>query len=196
MISNSWSLSILIIVTYFLAAIPFGYLVAKLKNIDLRQIGSGNIGATNVYRAMGLSYALFVFLLDALKGGIPTYIAMIFFDEPWIHIGIGSLAIVGHSLSIYVKFKGGKGVATGLGVLCALSPLICGVIVIMAIVLIYTTRYVALTSIVGSIMAPCLFYILGYPIEYVSVLCVISVFIIIRHKTNIKRLWEGNENKV
>ena len=186
----------LIGITYFIAAIPFGLLVARLKNINLREIGSGNIGATNVYRAMGAKYGILVFIFDAIKGGIPTYVATLVDPNPLFHILIGAIAVTGHSLSCYVKFKGGKGVATGAGVIIALSPIIGLVMIILAAILIYVTRYVALTSIVCAIATPLLFYILKYPLAYVGMFAVIGVFIIIRHRSNIERLLKGTENKV
>ncbi len=186
----------LIGITYFIAAIPFGLLVARLKNINLREIGSGNIGATNVYRAMGAKYGILVFIFDAIKGGIPTYVATLVDPNPLFHILIGAIAVTGHSLSCYVKFKGGKGVATGAGVIIALSPIIGLVMIILAVILIYITRYVALTSIVCAIATPLLFYILKYPLAYVGMFAVIGIFIIIRHRSNIERLLKGTENKV
>ena len=186
----------LIGITYFIAAIPFGLLVARLNHINLREIGSGNIGATNVYRAMGAKYGIVVFLLDAIKGGIPTYVATLVDPNPLFHILIGAIAVTGHSLSCYVKFKGGKGVATGAGVIIALSPIIGLVMIILAAILIYVTRYVALTSIVCAIATPLLFYILKYPIAYVGMFAAIGIFIIVRHRSNIERLLKGTENKV
>lgn len=186
----------LIGITYFIAAIPFGLLVARLKNINLREIGSGNIGATNVYRAMGAKYGILVFIFDAVKGGIPTYVATLVDPNPLFHILIGAIAVTGHSLSCYVKFKGGKGVATGAGVIIALSPIIGLVMIILAAILIYVTRYVALTSIVCAIATPLLFYILKYPLAYVGMFAAIGIFIIVRHRSNIERLLKGTENKV
>ncbi len=186
----------LIGITYFIAAIPFGLLVARLKNINLREIGSGNIGATNVYRAMGAKYGILVFIFDAIKGGIPTYVATLVDPNPLFHILIGAIAVTGHSLSCYVKFKGGKGVATGAGVIIALSPIIGLVMIILAAILIYVTRYVALTSIVCAIATPLLFYILKYPLAYVGMFAAIGIFIIVRHRSNIERLLKGTENKV
>ncbi len=186
----------LIGLTYFIAAIPFGLLVAQTKNINLREIGSGNIGATNVYRALGSKYGTLVLVLDAIKGGIPTFIATLINPNPLFHILIGAIAVLAHSLSCYVKFKGGKGVATGAGVIVALSPIIGLIVIGIAISLIYITRYVALTSIICSIVTPVLFYIFKYPIAYVGMFCIIGLFIIMRHRSNIERLLKGTENKV
>ena len=186
----------LTILTYFIAAIPFGILVAKAKGVNLRAIGSGNIGATNVYRALGAKFGSLVLILDALKGGIPTYISQIIGPEPGFHICIALIAVIAHSLSCFVKFKGGKGVATGLGVIVALNPMIGGILVVIAGALIYKTRYVALTSIVCSMLTPLLFYFLNSPKEYTIMMGLIGLFIIIRHRSNIVRLINGTENKV
>ena len=193
---NWLALSAFVLFTYILAAIPFALVISKLKNVDLRSVGSGNIGATNVYRALGLTYALPVFLLDAAKGALPVYASMQYFESAWLHMLIGFVAIFAHSLSCFVGFKGGKGVATGLGVLLALSPSIAAIIAGLAFLLIYTTKYVAPTSIFCSILAPLLFYVNHYPLAYSSGLALIAFFIIIRHRSNISRLLSGQENKI
>ena len=187
----------LIVVSYFLGSISFAKLVAKTKNIDLRKEGSGNLGATNVYRTMGIGYALTVFLLDATKGFIPVAFAMkVLPQEYWIHIIVGLSAIVGHSLSIFAEFKGGKGVATGLGVIGAISPLTCGILFITAAILIKLTRFVAPVSISCSILAPVLLAVFEKPKEYIIFVAIISIFIIWRHRSNIGRLLAGTENRV
>lgn len=170
--------------------------IATLKGVDLRSIGSGNIGATNVYRAMGLKYAIIVFLLDGLKGWGATALIMTLTPNPIIHVVIGSIAIVGHSLSCFVRFKGGKGAATGIGVICALSPVICLIIIGIAASLIYLTRYVSLTTVTCSIITPILFIGFGYPSAYFILLSLIGLFIIYRHRGNIKRLIQKKENKI
>lgn len=183
--------------TYFLGAIPFALLVSRLKGINLREIGSGNIGATNVYRAMGFAYAFLVFLLDAAKGTLPVLAVMKLAPENYLlHVSIGFTAIAAHSLSVFVQFKGGKGAATGLGVLAALNPIVFAILFVIAAILIPTTRYVAPTTILCSILAPILLYYLGSPMPYVTMISIISLFIVIRHKDNIKRLLSGSENRV
>lgn len=186
----------LAIFAYFVGAIPFSLIVSSLKGIDLRKIGSGNLGATNVYRAMGLPYAILVFVLDALKGFIPTFLVLNSTNQPWLHVGIGFLAIVGHSLSPFVRFKGGKGAATGLGVLLALSPDVFAILAVIAVLGIGITRYVAPTTIICCMLAPVLLYFLHYPSTYVGFVSVIALFIIYRHKDNIRRLFQGRENRV
>jgi glycerol-3-phosphate acyltransferase PlsY len=185
----------LMAVAYCFGSIPFSLLVSKLKRIDLRSVGSGNLGATNVYRALGFKYAFLVFVLDALKGAIPTAIALNS-EHPTIHILTGFMAIVGHSLSPFVKFKGGKGAATGLGVLAVLAPDVFGILFVIAAILIAITRYVAPTTIVCSLLAPALLYSFDYQIEYVVFTGLISIFIIFRHRSNIVRIAKGTENRV
>lgn len=189
-------LSLYIAVTYFVSAIPFGLVVATVKGVDLRSIGSGNIGATNVYRAMGIKYAVIVFLLDGLKGWGATALVMLLTSNPVVHVVIGSIAIIGHSLSFFVKFRGGKGAATGIGVICALSPIICLIVVVIAALLIYVTRYVSLATVICSILTPILFVGFGYPSAYIVMLSLIGLFIIYRHRENIKRLIQKKENKI
>jgi len=167
----------LAIFAYFLGAIPFALVVSKLKGVDLRKQGSGNLGATNVFRVMGWKWGAAVFLLDGIKG-------------------IGFIAIIGHTLSVFARFKGGKGAATGLGVILALSPDVFGILLTLAVILISTTRYVAPVTILCSVLTPILQFLLGYPEEYVIVTSIIAVFIVIRHKENIRRLIRGEENRI
>ncbi len=181
---------------YVLGAVPFSQLVCRLKGINLRAVGSGNLGATNVYRAAGLPLAILVFILDALKGFIPTYLALNVSENPWMHIGIGAMAIVGHSLSPFVSFKGGKGAATGMGVLLAISPDVLGIIAIMAVLGISITRYVSLTTLICCIASPILLVLLGYPDAYIYSVSALAIFVIWRHKPNIHRLINGQEHKL
>lgn len=185
-----------VIGTYFLGAIPFALIVSKLKGVDLRKIGSGNLGATNVVRGMGWFYGFLVLALDALKGYIPVTLSLTWSDSPWTHVSIGALAIAAHSLSVFVKFKGGKGAATGLGVLLALSPDVFVIVFAIAVIAIGVTRYVAPTTIFCAFITPLLLYVREYPMPYVMVIGLICFFIIMRHYTNIVRLIQGKENKV
>jgi len=198
---------------YLLGSIPFGLLIAKAHGKDLRSIGSGNIGATNVSRALGRRWAYFCFVLDVLKGLIPMLTTM-FIVKPdsvlalWLWLAVGCAAIVGHIFPIYVKFKGGKGVATSFGVALGLWPYytICVLLaagVWVAAVLIW--RYVSLASIAASVGFP--FFLIAaiiltpgwdfgnlWPILITAV--AIPVMVIIRHRENIKRLRSGTENKI
>jgi glycerol-3-phosphate acyltransferase PlsY len=186
----------LAVAAYFLGSIPFGLLASKYAQVDIRSQGSKNIGATNVYRVMGWKWGLLVFVLDALKGYIPTVIAHTITEQAIYIITVGMLAIIGHSLSVFVRFKGGKGAATGLGVLAAIAPDVWMIVVIIAVTTIAVFKYVAPVTIGCSILIPILLYVYNYSNAYVGVVSVISLLVIIRHKDNIKRLFSGNENKL
>ena len=202
-----------IVAAYLLGSIPFGLLIAKAHGKDLRSIGSGNIGATNVSRALGRKWAYFCFALDVLKGLLPM-LATLLIVKPdstlalWLWLAVGCSAIVGHIFPIYLKFKGGKGVATSFGVALGLWPYytICVLVafgVWIAVVLIW--RYVSLASIVASvtfILALIAAIILKsnwefgnlWPILIAAV--AIPVMVIVRHRENIKRLLAGTESKI
>jgi len=185
----------LIFIAYLIGSIPFGLILSRLKGVDIRSQGSGNIGATNVFRVMGWQWGILVFLLDGLKGYGPTLLAHAITEQSAYIILVGAMTIVGHSLSLFVNFKGGKGAATGLGVLAAIAPDVFGVVFLTAAILIYTTPYVAPVSLLCSLLAPILLYVFGYQLSYVGVVSAIVVIIFIRHKDNIKRLLRGEENR-
>lgn len=183
--------------TYLLGSISFAQIFSALKGIDLRKVGSGNLGATNVYRNMGFGYAFLVFILDAIKGFVPVYCVMnLYPTDYYFHIGLGLVAIIGHSLSVFAQFKGGKGAATGLGVLAAINPLVFGILFVLALTLIKLTRYVAPVTILCALLAPGLLFLLESPYQYVLSVSGISIFIIWRHRANISRLLAGTENRV
>ncbi|MEK9657933.1 MAG: glycerol-3-phosphate 1-O-acyltransferase PlsY [bacterium] len=190
------SVVLLILLSYFLGALPFGLILSKLKGIDIRKVGSGNIGATNVYRNMGKTYGILVFILDALKGWFPTYLALQLTQNPWLHISIGIIAIVGHSFSIFVTFKGGKGVATAGGMLLALDPLVFLIIFPSTIIAIKLCNYVAPCSIAAAIITPLLLWVFKNPNAYIIPTSILSFMIILKHKSNIIRLIQGKENKL
>jgi acyl phosphate:glycerol-3-phosphate acyltransferase len=190
------SVSVLLLLTYFLGAIPTSLLISKWKKIDLRSQGSGNLGATNVFRVMGWKYALPVFLFDGFKGALPVFFAIQFYTDPRLHVLVGFIAVMGHSLSIFIKFKGGKGAATGLGVLLALEPIAFLIIIVLAFSLIGLFRYVAPVTLLCCVLTPILFYVLHSPSAYIWFVTCICLLIIGRHHSNIKRLIQGKENKI
>lgn len=194
---------ILLGVAYFLGAIPFSLIVARTKGIDLRTIGSGNLGATNVFRHMGPIYGIVVFVLDALKGFIPVQLLLSDIpglagigEQPLVHVFVGGAAILGHTFSPFARFKGGKGVATGLGVILALSPQVFGIVFTLGITAIVITRYVSPVSIICSILVPCLMWVFEYPKEYWIFTGLAGIYIIYKHRSNIRRLLNGTENKI
>ena len=187
----------ILLISYLLGAIPNGLIFGKLIwKKDLRKFGSGNIGATNAWRVIGKSAGLFIFALDFLKGAISVLIAENFLGEPLAMILAGIFAIIGHSFSVFLKFRGGKGVATGLGVIAMLMPEVTAIVFLIWLVIVFFTRYVSLGSIVASIFVPLLAIFFDEPTEFILLGALAAVFIIIRHKENIVRLSQGVENKI
>ena len=184
----------LAVVAYLLGSIPSGLIIGKLFfNTDVRLYGSKNIGATNTYRVLGMKAALPVFLCDAGKGMAGV---AIFSPEPNLMLLGGILAMVGHNWSVFLGFKGGRGVATGLGVLIFLVPLISAICFATWAVIVYFTKYVSLGSIVGAALLPILMIVFGEPLWYIVFGTVAALFVILRHRENIMRLLRGQELKV
>lgn len=185
-----------ILLAYVLGSIPFGFIIAGIFNIDIRQHGSGNIGATNVFRTLGPAAGIIVFTLDLLKGTLPIYLALQVTNNPWLIIMAGLAAVLGHTYSIFMKFKGGRGSATGLGILLGIAPEIFLGAFIMVMILILVTRYVSVASLVTPPLVTLAFVLLNKPLPYSIVAGLITVLIIIRHIPNIKRLAAGTERKI
>lgn len=188
---------LLTIVAYLFGAIPFGLLVAKSRGIDIREKGSGNIGATNVFRVVGKGWGVFTFVLDALKGFIPSFVFPLIGDvDPVWGVLFGMVAILGHSFPVYLKFKGGKGVATSAGMLLGVAPLavLAGFIVWLSTVLI--SRYVSLASILAAVAVAITVWVQNDKGLVVNVaLTVLALLVIWLHRANIKRLMNGTENR-
>ena len=185
------------IIAYLLGSVPNGLLLCRaIWHIDIREHGSRNIGATNVYRTLGKGPGALVFALDFLKGFLAVYIAMLLVGTPLSMVLGGIAAILGHSASVFLRFKGGKGVATGLGVIAMLMPAVTGVVFFAWLVIVLITRYVSLGSIVGAALVPVLAFFLGCPTEYTVFGVLAAVLVIVRHHTNITRLLNGTESKI
>lgn len=184
----------LLFLVYLVGSIPTGLIVGMLLyKKDLRDYGSHNIGATNAYRVLGKWGAFLVFAGDLLKGAFGVYI---FFGEPDLMLLGGILAIVGHSWSIFLKFQGGKGVATGLGVITTLTPTVALLALGVWLMLVAVTNYVSLGSVVAAIVVPLGMYMYNQPPSYIIFGALTALFVIYRHKDNIKRLLAGKELKV
>lgn len=189
---------IYLLLAYLCGAIPFGYVIAKLfKRVDIRTIGSGNPGATNVYRTISKPLGVLTLVLDLLKGFIPVYLTMLLNpDSVWLIIAVAFVTIIGHVFTVFLNFKGGKGVATGCGVFLALNPLailICFLVFVLFLVLF---RYVSFASIMAAATLPISLYFLNSMAEIVIFASIISILVIVRHISNIKRLLNGTENKI
>lgn len=180
---------------YLLGSIPSAYLVGKMKGIDIRQEGSGNIGATNAFRVMGKGAGILVLILDALKGVLGVQLARLV-GGPWFVVGASLLVIFGHSYSIFLKFKGGKGVATGGGIVLALAPVTVAIQLVIFVVVVAITKYASLGSIIAAVSIPLTMYLVGEPLPVTIFGIFGATLVIYRHIPNIKRLFQGNENRI
>ena len=186
-----------LLLSYLLGSIPNGlWLCRALWHVDLRQHGSHNIGATNAWRTLGKGPGFLVFFLDMLKGLLAVWLGEMLVGTPLVMILCGVLAIVGHSLSLFLRFHGGKGVATGLGVILMLMPKVTGIVFLVWLLLVLATRYVSLGSIVAAALVPVLALVFGYPALYVVFGVLAAALIIVRHRSNITRLLIGTENRI
>ncbi|NJD36897.1 MAG: glycerol-3-phosphate acyltransferase [Geobacter sp.] len=180
---------------YLLGSIPTGLLLGKLYGIDVRKEGSGNIGATNLYRTMGRKVGIITLIGDCLKGLLPVLLAwQLGMGEP-LQAWIGLAAFCGHVFSIFLLFKGGKGVATALGVYLALAPLAVLAAVGVFILLVAIWRYISLGSIAAAAAMPLIIWFSPHSQELLIATAVISAIVIIKHHANISRLVAGTESK-
>jgi glycerol-3-phosphate acyltransferase PlsY len=188
-----------LIASYLLGAVPTSYLAARLfRGIDLREHGSRNLGATNLYRVLGWRYAVPVGLLDAAKGLVPVLVfAPQVSSSELFALICGLVAVVGHVFSVFVGFKGGKGVATAAGVMLGLTPAALGVAVLVWVALVYLTGYVSVGSIAAAAIFPLAVYLLEPPDRPVMLWLDIAVAaaIVWFHRGNIQRLFKGTENR-
>ena len=192
---------------YLLGSVPTGYLVARARGIDIRTVGSGNIGATNVFRYLGKPAGIFVLLADALKGWLAVVVVVRGlraalhwnFDpqtQEWLAICAGLFAVLGHNYTCWLHFKGGKGIATSAGVLVALVPYALFIILGIWIVVFALTRYVSLASICASAALPLAAWLTGESSTMITVTAAMAVLAIYKHKSNIQRLLHGTENRL
>ena len=201
----------LMLLSFLIGSIPTGSLIARGKGIDLRKVGSGNVGATNVLRAAGKKAALVTLIGDIAKGAVPLLIYKVLYIGR--HIGdagplpipgshaaaeglLGLASIAGHDFSFLLKGKGGKGVATSLGVLVVLSPYVALFSAILWLITAKWTRYSSLSALVAFGLLPLSFYLIDYSKEKIVIACVITLLIFIKHRANIKRLINGTESKI
>ncbi|WP_137789035.1 glycerol-3-phosphate 1-O-acyltransferase PlsY [Bacillus sp. E(2018)] len=189
---------VLFVISYLIGSISFSYLLTKvLRNEDIRNHGSGNAGATNTLRVLGKKPAIAVLLLDCFKGIFVVLVALWFTNSSFIAVLCGLIAVIGHNYPVFYGFKGGKGVATAIGVFAAIAflpSLIAGVI---AIVTIWISRFVSLGSIVFLILTPFfMLYQFNLSLEAVLACFVLSIVSIWKHRGNIARIWSGNERKI
>lgn len=188
-------------IAYLIGSIPTGYLIVKAKTgQDIRTVGSGSTGATNVKRVLGKKWFFIVMILDAVKGALPVFLAKLFIAAG-VSLGIAPViaavaVIIGHSKSLFLEFKGGKSVASGVGTIIALNWLAGIIIAVVWGVITYFTKYVSVGSIIALLASPFIMYFLNAPIAYVAYCALGAIYIVYLHRENIKRLMQGNENKV
>ena len=198
-------LTISILAAYLLGAIPTAYIFGRLlKGLDIRQHGSGNMGATNAFRVLGKGPGTAVLLIDIIKGLIPVaFVApALGLNNPLALVIIGLIAVCGHNWTVFLQFKGGKGIATTLGVLIGLSMVISGLRPVLLytvatwVILFLTFGYVSLASIFASVVMPSCMVIVSAPFALVAMSILLCTFIVFRHRANITRLLQGKESRV
>ena len=191
--------------SYLLGSIPTGYLVARARGVDIRTVGSGNIGATNVFRILGKPAGVFVLVFDGLKGfaasawlcdGIIRWSGTSAGQEVYLRLVAGVASVLGHSFTCWLKFKGGKGVATSAGMLAGIVPWAFLIILSIWIVLSALTRYVSVGSIAASAALPFATWATTRDWTLTLVTATMAAFVIYKHKTNIQRLIKGTENRI
>jgi acyl phosphate:glycerol-3-phosphate acyltransferase len=184
---------LLIVLGYLLGSVPVGFILGSRSGIDVRKSGSGNVGATNVARVVGKRQGTLTLIADVAKGFLPVLLAMQLGASLAATILVGTAAFLGHLFPIFLKFKGGKGVATALGVFLALAPMATLVLVALFGVAVLTSRIVSLSSILTALAAPIIFWLFAYPPLVVGMAAFIALAITSRHQSNIRRMMNGSE---
>lgn len=191
-----------LLAAYLIGGIPFGYLIGRMRGVDVRTVGSKNIGATNVFRTVGKKWGFLAFALDVSKGLLPTLAAKAWAPLDWMPLAVGITCVVGHMLTPYMKFKGGKGVATAFGMLIGLVPALVGVAFLVFVVAFASSNYISLGS---CLAAAFLAVAVWFPwlgargvadLPQCILVTAIALFVIWKHRANIKRLASGTENKI
>ena len=194
---------LLLLLAYLFGSLPIGLLVGRMvKGIDVRDYGSGNIGASNVWRTMGPLWGTAVFLFDFCKGYFPTVLTTRLHAHlpssisPWMPVAVGLAAILGHNFSPFLRFKGGKGVATSLGVVFGLSPVAAAVGFVVWGVCLFWTRYISVSSIVATVITSGVLVVLFPDLPHGAFALLAALFVVIKHRPNLARLRAGTEPKV
>lgn len=182
------------VLSFLVGGIPFSFIITRLvSKKDIRDVGSGNPGATNVVRALNAWYGLLVLILDVTKGALPIYFARQYPNPVLVPIVALSL-VLGHDYSPYLKFKGGRGVATSFGIFFILAPVPTFLVALVFFLITCVFKFVSFGSVMASISYPIIAYLLGYK-QYLWLAIVLGGMIIIKHKDNLKRLWDGSEKR-
>jgi glycerol-3-phosphate acyltransferase PlsY len=190
------TIAAVIAAAYLIGSIPFALILSRRWGTDLRQVGSGNLGAANVMRASGVSAGLLVAALDMAKGAASVWIAARVGDSAELPAAAGLAAILGHIYPIWLRFRGGKGVATACGVFSVLTPLAVPPALALFVLTVWFTQYISLGSVLASMALPPLAYALGSPAPAVIAAAAAAAIIVFRHRSNVLRLWMGTERRV
>lgn len=190
-------LAVLIVVAYLVGSFPFGAWISRLRGVDILAVGSGNIGATNVYRTLGPLIGVSVLILDVCKGLVPALVGRMLFKEdlPLYAFLPGLAAVLGHCFSPFLKFKGGKGIATGLGALLGATPLVALCVLGVFVVVVAVTRYVSLASIIAAFGVVGFDFLFGDRSILAWIYGGLAIFIVYKHRGNISRLMNGTERR-
>ncbi len=186
----------LVIFGYLLGAIPIGYVVGRAFGVDVRQVGSGNIGTANVLRAAGKWAAILTLLGDMLKGFFPVVLATVLVESEWLHAAVALAAIAGHCWPVFLRFKGGKAVATGAGTSIGLAPVVGLGLFAFWWAVVLLSRYTSLGAIAVMLVSPLAFVLTGQPLPYVVYTVVGGALVLYRHRENARALVKGTERKV
>ena len=184
---------LLILFGYLVGSVPVGFILGARSGIDVRAFGSGNVGATNVARVVGKRQGILTLIADTAKGFLPVILAMQLGASLAATVLVGAAAFLGHLYPIFLKFKGGKGVATALGVFLAVAPMATLVLVALFVVTVLASRIVSLSSILTAVAAPIIFWLFSYPPLVVGMAAFIALAITCRHRSNIRRMMNGSE---
>lgn len=186
-----------ILLGYLVGSIPTGWIVARWRGVDIQKVGSGNIGATNVLRSMGVVPAVFVMVFDPLKGALITAVPVLLGHGPWVVALTALAAVLGNNFNVFLRFRGGKGVATSLGVFLVIDPVVSLLSLAVAIAVMALGRYVSLGSLVGILMAP--LFVLARPnieVANLALTVALAALSFYRHRENVRRLQAGTERRL
>lgn len=189
------------VLAYLCGSVPTGFLVARAKGIDIRKVGSGNMGATNVFRTLGKGPGILVLLIDAAKGALPVLLLVLLFDDTgadpvWLKLISALVAVLGHNYTCWLGFKGGKGIATSAGVLAALVPQAFLITLATWVVVFAVSRYVSLASVAAAGILPVATVLTRQPVPIIGLNLLLGLLAIWKHKPNIERLLAGTENRI
>jgi len=182
---------------YLVGSVPFGFLIGKMRGVDVRTVGSKNIGATNVYRTVGKKWGLLAFLCDFLKGFAPTMLVKSMYPgDPDLAVATGIACVVGHTLTVFMRFKGGKGVATAFGMLMAVIPLLVTAAFVLWALVVWVSHYISLGSCIAAAFLGAAIWFMPCTLVLKVAMTILAVWVIWKHRSNIVRLAHGCENKI